>query len=393
MPAKKVVIEKADRVYQLPPPLFTTLPKEKEKTLLKKTDILNFSKFSWPLEMEEELELKSDGLRPASESKLAVLKQELAGWFEKQHEVKLDPDKEIYIGGGVRNLLLNIGLAFIDRGELAFVPELGYPHYKRIVAACGGDTVSYRVSVKSDWLPDFSTVSSPIGRIARLLFLNSPHNPTGAVLNEKDLNNLAAVASKENVMIINDAAYQSLSDVKPPSLLSVKGGTKIGAEVYSFSYSFGVTSLPFGVVAGHSEIINGLNQIAPLSPQPALNLFCDLALEAIRKFPNQPLKTMRRRISDSRAEAVKLFDLLELEPSGYNTVPFMWGKIAGRRSSVMAAKILYHGAKIVALPGSEFGESGEGYLRFSLTAAPETYVKAIQRIKKRRRLFSRIEES
>ena len=391
MPVKKVVIEKADRLYQLPPPLFSTLPKEKEKTLLKKTDILNFSKFIWPLEMEDELELNSDGLKPASETKLADLRQELAGWFEKHHQVKLDPDKEIYIGCGVRNLLLNIGLAFIDRGELAFVPELGYPHYKRTVAACGGDSMPYRVSSKSDWMPDFSTVSSPIGRIARLLFLNSPHNPTGAVLAEKELNQLAVAASKSNVMIINDAAYQSLSDVKPPSLLSVKGGAKIGAEVYSFSYAFGLPALPFGFVAGHSEIINGLNQIASLSPQPVLNIFCEMALESMRKFPNQPLKSMRRRISDNRAQATKLFDMLELEPSGYNTVPFMWGKIAGRRSSVMAARILYHGAKIVALPGSEFGESGEGYLRFSLTAPPETYDKAIARIKKRRLLFGRTE--
>ena len=392
MPAKKVVIEKADRIYQLPPPLFTTLPKEKEKTLLKKTDILNFSRFSWPVQPDEELTLNADSLKPASGAKRDSLKSELADWFEKHHGVQLDPDKELYIGSGVRNLILNIGLAFIDRGELAFVPELGHPHYKRTVAACGGDTVSYRVSAKSDWLPDFSTVTSPIGRIARMLFLNSPHNPSGAVLNGKELNKLAAMASKENVIIINDAAYQSLSDAQPPSLLSVKGGTKIGAEVYSFSYMFGLPSLPFGFVAGHSEIINGLTQIASLSPQPALNLFCDLALEAIRKFPNQSLKSMRRQISNSRAEAMKLFDLLELEPSGYNFVPFMWGRIAGRRSSVVAAKILYHGGKIAALPGSEFGESGEGYLRFSLTAPPETYVKAIQRIKKRQRLFKLIED-
>ncbi len=391
MPAKKVVIEKADRVYQLPPPLFTTLPKEREKSLLKKTDILNFSRFIWPVQQEEVM-LISDSLKPASANKLAGVKSELANWFEKQHGVQLDSDKEIYIGAGVRNLILNIGLAFIDRGELVFVPELGYPHYKRTVAACGGDVVPYSVSAKSDWLPDFSTVSSPIGRITRMLFLNSPHNPTGAALNEKDLNKLTAIASKENVMVINDAAYQSLSDSNPHSLLSAKGGTKIGAEIYSFSYTFGVTSIPFGFVAGHSEIINGLTQIASLSPQPVLNLYCDLALDAIRQFPNYALKAARRQISESRAEAMKLFDLLELEPSGYNTVPFVWGRISGRRSSVVAAKILYHSGKIVALPGSEFGENGEGYLRFSLTAPPETYVKAIHRVKKKKRLFKLVED-
>ncbi len=392
MSAKKIVIEKADRVYQLPPPLFTTLPKEREKTLLKKTDILNFSKFNWPVEMEDELTVNAFRLKPASASKLAELKLELAGWFEKHHGVRLNPEKEIYIGGGVRNLILNIGLAFINRGDLVLVPGLGYPHYKRIVSACGGDFVSYRIGAMSDWLPDFSSVSSPVGRIARMLFLNSPHNPTGAIINEKDSNKLAAIASKANLMVINDAAYQSLSDANPISLLSVKGGSNIGAEVYSFSYTFGLPSLPFGFVAGHSEIINGLNQIGPLSPQPVMNLSCDMAIEAIRNFPNQELKSMRRQISDNRAEAMNLFDVLELESSGYNTVPFVWGKITGRRSSAMAAKILYHGAKIVALPGSEFGENGEGYLRFSLTAPTENYDKAILRIKKKKRLFRLVED-
>ncbi len=392
MPVKKVVIEKANRVYQLPPPLFTSLPPKREKTLLKKTDFLNFSSFEWGVETESDITLKADSLKQASKSKLELLKTELAKWFEKFNGAQLDPEKEIFVGGGVRNLILNIGLTFIDRGELVFVPELGYPHYKRVIAACGGDDVSYATSAKSDWMPDFSTLSSSIGRIARLLFLNSPHNPTGAVLLEKDYSRLFAMASKENVMIVNDATYQSLSDSRVPSMLSVKGAQKVGVELHSFSHTFGLPSLPFGFAAGHAEVINGLSQISNLSPQPVLNFYCDMALEAMRKFPSPALKSINRKISDSRAEALKLFDLLELEPKGHNTVPFLWGKIEGRRSSSIAAKILYHAGKIVALSGTEFGEGGEGYLRFSLTAAPETYVKAIQRLKKRHRLFSLIEE-
>ncbi len=392
MPLKKVVIEKANRVYQLPPPLFTTLPRRRDKTLLKKTDFLDFTKFNWPVESEPNMELAADGFGPATDAKLDTLKSELANWFEKHHGVQLDANKEIYIGNGIRSLLLNIGLAFIDRGELVFVPELGYPHFRRVVAACGGDDVAYAISSKSDWLPEFSTVSSPLGRIARMLFLNSPHNPTGAGLNEKDFSKLFAIASKENVMIINDATYQSVSDSGAISLLAVKGGRKVGAEVHSFSYTFGLPSLPFGFVAGHSEIINGLTQMAQLAPQPVLNFYCDLALEAIRKFPNDQLKSVRRSVAECRAEAMKLLDLLELESAGHNTVPFVWARLKGRRSSSLAAKILYHGGKIVVVPGTEFGESGEGYLRFSLTVTPETLLEAQQRIKKKQRLFRLVED-
>lgn len=392
MPVKKVVIEKANRIYQLPPPLFSSLPKRREKTLLRKTDFLDFSGFNWQVDIEAELTLKADSLQPASSAKLNALKEELAKWFDRHHGVPLDPDKEIYIGNGVRNIMLSIGLTFIDRGELVFVPELGYPHYKRITAACGGDDISYSVSSKSDWLPDFSTVSSPVGRIARLLFLNSPHNPTGAVLHEKEFSRLFAIASKENVLIINDATYQSTSDTRAISMLSIKGAPKVGAEIHSFSYTFGLPQLPFGFVAGHSEIINGLAQTSNLFPQPVPKLYCELALDAIRRFPSPALKTATRKISDNRSEVMKLLDLLELESKGFHSVPFLWAKIKGRRSSLTAAKILYHAGKIIVLPGTEFGESGEGYLRFSLTASAENYAKATQRIKKRQRLFMLFEE-
>jgi aspartate/methionine/tyrosine aminotransferase len=211
-------------------------------------------------------------------------------------------------------------------------------------------------------------------------------------MGEKELTKLTSMASKENIIVINDATYQSLSDTNCASLLSVKGGTKVGAEVYSFAHNFGLPSCSFGFVAGHSEIINGLNQISTLAPQPVPSVYCELAIEAIQNFPNGQLKTIKRRIADSRAEALKLLDVLELEQAGQNSAPFMWSKIAGRRSSVTAVKILYHGAKIMALAGTEFGESGEGFLRFSLTASAESYAKALQRIKKKQRLFRLIED-
>lgn len=392
MPVKKVVIDKANRVYQLPPPLFRSLHKERKETRIKRTEFLNFARFSWPVTIDDGLKITPESIKPASEEKIFALKEELATWFDKTHGVSIDPDKEIYVGTGIRNIILNLGLAFIDRGELVFVPNLCYPHYRRTIAACGGESVSYPMSPKSDWLPDFENLSSPIGRIARLLILNSPHNPTGAFLSEKELNNLTIIAAKENVMIINDAAYQSLSDTRIPSLLSGKGGTKSGAELYSFSYTFGLPSLPFGFVAGHSEIINGLQQIANLSPQTVLNFYCDMAVDAIRKYPNEKLKKVKRQISDSRGEAMKLMDVLELEQSGHNTVPFVWGKLFGRRSASTAANALYHAGKIVALPGTEFGESGEGFLRFSLTALPENFVTARQRVAKKRILFKLTEE-
>jgi len=387
MATKKIVIEKANRMFQLPPPLFSLLHKEKTKTSFLRTNILNFSKFNWPVETESELTFDSDSLSPAGDKKNQQLKEVVSEWFLKRHNVSLVPEKEVYIGSGIRNIFLNLGLAFIDRGELSFVPGLGYPHYRRTVAACGGKAIAYSLNEKNGWLPQKESFETPAGRVAKLMFLNSPHNPTGATLTAKDISYLIRVAAKENIILINDAAYQSLSDLSPLSILSVAGGMNVGIELYSFSYTFGLPALPFGFVVGNREIINGLKQIERLSPQPVLNICADLALSAIRKFPNSHIKNVRRLISQNYGEIIKLAELLGLEEVGQRSVPFLWSKISGRKSSLRAANLLYRQGRIMAVPGNEFGDSGEGYLRFSLTEPRGSYVEARKRIEKKRRFF------
>ena len=374
-------------MFKLPPPLFSLLQKEKTKTSFLKTNILNFSKFNWPVETDSELRLDSESLSPANDKKIQKLKEAVSDWFLKRHNISLIPEKEVYIGSGIRNLILNLGLSFIDNGELAFVPGLGYPHYRRTVAACGGESIAYDLNEKNGWLPELESFETPAGRVAKLMFLNSPHNPTGATLSAKDISFLIRVAAKENIMLINDAAYQSLSELNPLSILSIAGGKNVGVELYSFSYTFGLPALPFGFVAGNRDVINGLKQIERLSPQPILNIYADLALSAMKQFPNSHLKNVRRLISQNYGELLRLAELLELEEVGKRSVPFLWGKISGRKSSLRAANLLYRQGRIMAVPGSEFGDSGEGYLRFSLTEPSDNYVEAFKRIKKKRRLF------
>ena len=149
-------------------------------------------------------------------------------------------------------------MAFIDHGDITFVPGLGLPTYRRVVAACGGEPVAYSVMSKDNWKPNFERVGTRLGRVARVMFVNTPHNPTGAELDEKEMADLVWLASKENIMIINDAAYQNISERKSTSLLSITGGRKVGVEVGSFAYHFGLPSMPLSFVVGNPEIISGL---------------------------------------------------------------------------------------------------------------------------------------
>jgi LL-diaminopimelate aminotransferase len=281
--------------------------------------------------------------------------------------------------------MFTIALAFIDNGDITFVPELGIPLYRRVTTACGGEAVSYSLSAKNDWLPDFERVHTRLGRVAGILFLNSPHNPTGGELSEKNMADLVWLAGRENIIVVNDAAYAAISGRKQVSLMSINGGNKIGVEVYSFAYHFGLLAMPFGFVVGNREIISGVKLASRLVPSFIPDAYVDLALRGIRQFPNDLLKETRAAMARNSAEGAKLLNILELEKAGFDTVPFIWAKIERRRQAATATAFLYRRSRILAVPGTAFGDTGEGFLRFSLTVPPASYSAAVQRLRRKRK--------
>ena len=225
--------------------------------------------------------------------------------------------------------------------------------------------------------------------MARLLFLNSPHNPTGAELSDKELTDLAWLAGRENILLVNDAAYAGLSIRPPASLMAVRGGRKVGVELGSFSYQFGLPPLPFGFAVGSHDVIEGLHRVAQYQPAYLPRYFVDLALRAVRHYPGDGLKLIRERVAKATAQTEPLIGLLKLQPSGLPTVPFAWVQIERRTSSVTFARGLLRRHRLLVTPGSSFGENGAGYLRLSLLAEPTAYAEAVKRAGRRRILKPR----
>jgi LL-diaminopimelate aminotransferase len=392
MPVKKIVIDKANRIYQLPPEIMSFMRSEMKPSLIKKTEVLDLATFRWPVLIDSDQLPDETGFRRAGKEKIEQLKEELAGWFLEYHKAKLNPLREIFIGGGITSTVLTLAQAFIDGGDIVFVPDIGVPLYRQATAACGGQPVSYVISQKNDWIPTFEKVNTRLGRVARFLFLNSPHNPTGAELSEKDLDNLVWLAGRENIAIVNDAAYQAISGRKHTSLMSIVGGKNVGIEVYSFAYLFGLPALPFGFAVGNRDIINGLQTASRLNPPYLPEFYVDMAIRAIRHFPTESIRAVRKSIDQSLAEAVSLLDMLGLEKTSSDAVPFVWAKLKRRSRSTTAAGLLYRRSRVLVAPGTGFGDSGRGFLRLSLTAPVEVYQAANARIKKKSRLLKMEQE-
>lgn len=384
MQVKRVVIERANRVYQCPPDVMASVITDGRPSLIRRSQAIDLASFIWPVPFEQDQLPNEKGMAPARDADLFKLKEDLAEWYDKLYRTKLNPERELFIGGGITHLVNLLTLAYIDNGDVAFVPGLGIPLYRAAVTVCNGEPISYSISSKNGWLPQFDRVGTRLGMVARLLFINSPHNPTGLELTEKDLSELIWLAGRENILLVNDFAYGAISNRKPASLLSVAGGKKVGIEIGNLSYLLGLPPLPLGYVAGHRDVIAGLKRVSELNPVHIPQYYVDIARAGLRHFPSAPLKKVRSGIADSVVAAAPLIKVAEMEQAGNNGVPFLWGKIDARASSATTARNLYRRHRLLVVPGSSFGENGEGFLRFSLTAEASQFEAAAKRIERGR---------
>jgi LL-diaminopimelate aminotransferase len=379
---KRVILDKADRLYHFPFDLEDFFPRRTIKTAEKRVPTIDLGHFRWPVEPQ----LPASGSDPfeiAGEHDLAALKETLADWLSKEFGFRPDPRKELYISQGIRRIVFEVFQAFIEYGDVVLCPEPGVPFYRRLAISVCGVPVAYPISAKSNYKTPFTKLASNLGKAAKILIINNPSNPFGTLLDETELAELLRLASKQNLFVINDAAYCSLAEEKYVPLRSVRGGEKVGLEIFSIPFTFGLPYSPFGFAVGPPEVINGLEIIGKTIGRVIPKPWIDPAIKAIEGFPSEDLKKLNKRIDRSRHEAMHLIDKINCRHIGGQSGPFIWVKLPEKKQSGTYAATLLRRRRILALPGTAFGTTGEGFIRLSLTAGPEEYKEALSRLSKR----------
>jgi LL-diaminopimelate aminotransferase len=376
---KKVVLDKADRLYHFPLDLEDFFPKRIAGTGIKKGRLIDLGHFTWPV-AEPTDQVDQESLKQASPDDMMALKESISAWLKKEYTLKFDPKKEIYIGAGIRRIICDICLAYVESDDIVLCPEPGVPFYKRLVITAGGLPVTYKMSDRTAFKPSFKQLSSKLGKAAKILILNNPHNPFGSVLDESDFSELLRIASRENLFVVSDAAYSSLSEEKYIPLMSIRGSRKAGLEVFSIPYVSGLPYHPLGFAIGAPEIIGGLKIIAKSIGGYLPKLWIEQACRALEEFPSPELNKTRKNINQSRVEAKRMADKLKWKYIGDNSSPFLWIRIPGRLQSAEFASDYLRRKNILMLPGKAFGESGEGFIRLALTVPPDDYREAGERM-------------
>lgn len=309
---------------------------------------------------------------------LAELRQEAAGWMRRRFQVDLDPDREILPLNGSKEGIHSLPLAVLDPASrpVTLVPAPAYPVYALGVQAAGGDVVSLPLHEEKAYLPDFDAIPASTWNRTALLWINYPHNPTGAVASREFLQHAATLCREHGVLLASDEAYADVYYGDPPPS-AIECGTENVVVFHTLSKRSAMAGYRTGFLAGDSRLISAL-----LRTRPGLGVgtprFVQEAAAAAWKDDAHAVE-QRRTYMERRDRAISI-----LRKAGFLVSPppaglFIWLRVPeGFTSETFAMRSLEEG--VVLLPGSALGPSGEGFVRISLTAPISVLEDALGRL-------------
>lgn len=386
----KMAFERAERLKKLPPYLFQEIDRLKAELTAKGVDVINLGvgdpDLPTPQHIIERLKVAAED--PAnhqypSYSGTNRFRSGVATWYQNRFNVELDPQKEVLTLIGSKEGIAHFPLACINPGDIALVPSPAYPVYHIATMFAGGQSYFMPLVKENDFLPDIDSIPKDVAQKAKVMFINYPNNPTGAVAGRDFFEKVIAFARENQVIICHDAAYTEMGfhGYKPMSFMEVPGAREVGIEFHSLSKTYNMTGWRLGFAVGNSEIIGAFGQIKSNIDSGAFNAIQEAGITALEG--DQHCVEEMRRIYEERLKV--LIDGLNeagLQAVAPKATFYVWCPVpAGSTSKEFTARLLQE-AGIVTTPGSGFGEPGEGYVRMALTVSKERIQEATERIKK-----------
>ncbi len=301
---------------------------------------------------------------------LPEFRRAIAQWYERRFGVVLDPDKEVLPLIGSKEGIGHIAFCFIDPGDVALIPDPAYPVYSVSTMFAGGEAYFMPLTEDNGFLPDLERVPPEVARRAKVLWLNYPNNPTGAVAGIDFFKKAVAFAKKYDLVVCHDAPYTEVAfdGYRPPSFLEVPGAKDVGVEFHSLSKSYNMTGWRVGMAVGNAQIRDALMRFKSNLDSGIPQAIQYAAIEALRG--DQSCIEEHNAIYQRRRDRiVKVLREVGLRVTPPKASLYIWAGIPDGYTSAEYATKLLDGAGVVVTPGTGYGKCGEGYIRLSLTAA------------------------
>lgn len=302
--------------------------------------------------------------------------------MKSRFSVDVDPDTEVLCLSGAKEGIAHLTISLTDETTTTIVPDIYYPVHGRATWLVGGRVHLLPLSAERGFLPDLSAIPAEALRGAKLLVLNYPHNPTGAVAPLSLYEEAVTLCKAHGIVLLSDLAYVELAydGARAPSALQVPGAKDVTVEFHSFSKSFNMAGSRIGFAVGGAKLIDALYAVrtnvgygTPSAIQEGAAFALDHAAELIA-----PVRDGYQRRRDALLDG--------FESLGWSVPPsrgsmFVWLPVPLGIKSQAWTEHLIEKAGIVVTPGNAFGPGGEGFFRVSLIAEPDVLASAIDRLR------------
>jgi LL-diaminopimelate aminotransferase len=380
----------AERIKNVPPYLFAEIDKKKEAAIARGVDIINLGigdpDKPTPSYIIDQLEKsardpKTHDYPPYEGTK--EFRSAAAEWYLKRFGVKLDPYKEIISLIGSKEGIAHVFLAFIDPGDISLIPDPAYPVYKTGTLFANGKPYYMPLLAENGFLPDLDKIDEGIAKKAKLIFLNYPNNPTGAVASLDYFKEVVDFAKKYNLLICHDFAYSELAydGYKSPSILEIEGAKDISLEFHSLSKTYNMTGWRIGFAVGGQEAISALSIIKTNVDSGIFKAIQEAGVTALTG-PQDHIPQMIDMYTERRNVIVEGLNKLGWSLEAPKGTFYVWAPTPAGMSSIDFANKVLEKTGIIVTPGVGYGQYGEGYFRIALTVDVPRMQEAIGRLEK-----------
>jgi aspartate/methionine/tyrosine aminotransferase len=276
---------------------------------------------------------------------------------------------------GSKEGIMHISMAFLNAGDQVLMPNPGYPTYESVTRLLEAEPVFYDLRQETNWLPDYAEMEKLDLTKVKIMWVNYPHMPTGAVASKEDFEQLIAFGKKHDILIVNDNPYSFVLNDHPISILQTEGAKEVAIELNSLSKTFNMAGWRVGMVVGDAEIIRTILEVKSNMDSGMFFGIQKGAAEALKLSEDwfvQQNETYKKR----QAAVREIFDALGCTYNKNYGGLFVWAKLPeGANATAFTDKLLYENDVFIT-PGNIFGSNGEGYIRASLCVS-ETVMKEV----------------
>jgi LL-diaminopimelate aminotransferase len=383
-------IEVATRIKTLPPYLFAAIDKMKQEAIARGVDIINLGigdpDLPTPAPIIDSLAKAAKDPKhhqyPSYEGMLSFRKA-VAGWYKRRFNVTLDPTNEVLTLIGSKEGIGHIHLAFVDPGDIVLVPSPGYPVYPVGTGFSGGVSHIMPLTKANGFLPDLNAIPKDVARKAKLMWLNSPNNPTSVIMTKDYFKRAIEFALDNQIIICHDAAYSEIyyDGKRPASFMEVDGAKDVGVEFHSLSKTYNMTGWRLGFVVGNKDVLAGLGKVKSNLDSGCFEAVQEAGITALG-LDDSVIDGIRTIYQERRDTLIPGLKQLGLEVDAPPAAFYIWVTVPKGYTSTSFTAHLLEKTGIVTTPGNGFGAPGEGYIRMTVCTTKERLAEAVERIKK-----------